>query len=411
MDADVPPARPRVAILGAGPIGLDAALGAAEAGFSFRVYEQAPTVAGHVRDWSHVRLFSPWDLDVSPRMRRALAGAGWTVPTGNACPTGAEFAREVLERVGGLPEIAPNLVLGTRVVAVGREGLLKHHEIATAARAARPFRLLLVDARGDEQVAHADVVLDCTGVWSRPNALGDGGIPAPGERALAHRIDHRIPDFAHEAEAWTGRRVLVVGGGHSAQTAIVALGALTAANPGTEVVWAVRGDGPLRSVPDGSDPLPERAAVEREAARIAEGRAPGFEVLRRAAVERLAADGERLAVTLRVDGEPRTVVADRVLALVGGVGDHDLYRQLQIHECYATSGPMKLSAALLGADSGADCLAAPSPGVETLRNPEPGFFILGVKSYGRNPTFLLRTGYEQVEQVMSLLAPHVEVPA
>ena len=88
-----------------------------------------------------------------------------------------------------------------------------------------------------------------------------------------------------------------------------------------------------------------------------------------------------------------------------------MYRQLQVHECYATSGPMKLSAALLSSSS-TDCLTQESQGADTLVNPEPDFFILGVKSYGRNTTFLLRVGWDQVEEVFGLLgSPSVAEPA
>ena len=88
------------------------------------------------------------------------------------------------------------------------------------------------------------------------------------------------------------------------------------------------------------------------------------------------------------------------LSLTGFSGDHRLYRQLQVHECWATTGPMKLAASLL-ASSSADCLEQTSHGAETLVNPEPGFFILGCKSYGSNSTYLMRLGWQQVEDVFS----------
>jgi hypothetical protein len=39
-----------------------------------------------------------------------------------------------------------------------------------------------------------------------------------------------------------------------------------------------------------------------------------------------------------------------------------------------------------------------------LSHPEPGFFTVGIKSYGRAPTFLLVTGYEQARSVAAALA-------
>jgi hypothetical protein len=151
------------------------------------------------------------------------------------------------------------------------------------------------------------------------------------------------------------------------------------------------------------DPLPERASLTRAAEELARGGSAAVSARLGHVTEALApAAGGRIAVTLR-NGAPEEVTVDRVLALNGGVGDFSIYRQLQVHECYATAAPMKLSAALLGA-AGADCLAQESHGAETLTNPEPGFFILGAKSYGRNSQFLMRIGWAQVDDVFGLLS-------
>jgi NADPH-dependent 2,4-dienoyl-CoA reductase/sulfur reductase-like enzyme len=394
--------RPHLAILGGGPVGLEAALAAAEAGWPFTVYEQAGSPGAAVAAWGHVRLFSPWDLDVSPRQRRALAAAGAEVPQGASCPTGRELVDRVLAPVAALPEIAPHLRLGTRVQAVGREGLIKHREIANPVRAARPFRLLVADA-GGERVEHADVVLDCTGTWGQPNRLGDGGIPAVGESALDGEIRRHLPDFAAEADAWSGRTVFLAGSGHSAQTAACALAEIAASHPGTWLLWAVKEPLPPEVA---DDPLPERARLRRRAGELAAGLSAAVEAVPGARVEGLRRNGGGVHVTLRrPDGGREELLADRILSLTGYVGDHGLHRQLQVHQCYATEGPMKLSAALLGAaGGGADCLAPAGHGVDVLKNPEPGFFLLGSKSYGRHSTFLMRAGWQQVDDVFGDLA-------
>ena len=168
------PALPRVAILGAGPVGLDAALAAADAGWPYTVYEMAGQVGGNVRRWAHVRLFTPWSMIVSERMARHLRAAGLRPPEDDdRCPTGAEVLAELLEPLAGLPEVAGNLACGTRVVGVGRDGLLKHEEIGTPARAARPFRIVLRQPDGGTTTVGASLVLDCTGTYSTPNAAGD----------------------------------------------------------------------------------------------------------------------------------------------------------------------------------------------------------------------------------------------
>ncbi|MEA2478870.1 MAG: hypothetical protein QOJ07_792, partial [Thermoleophilaceae bacterium] len=389
--------QPHVAILGAGPIGLEAALAVAERRWPFTVYEAAPTVAGHVREWGHVRLFTPWEMNVSGRMRAAL---GQEVPAASSgpLPTGDELADRVYEPVAALPALAGRVRLGARVLAVAREGLLKHEEIASAERGRRSFRLLVAGPEG-EAVEHADVVLDCTGTYGTPNSLGDGGIPAPGETALGDRVERHMPDLATAGPDWAGKRILLTGSGHSAQTAARDLAELARHAPGTEVVWAIRGgDRSFGAI--AGDALPARAELNAAAAGLAAGASAALRAHFGAVSERLSERGGRVAVTLR-NGSVGEIEVDRVLSLNGGVGDASIYRQLQVHECYATAAPMNLSAALLAqSGGGGDCLALAQPGPETLANPEPGFFILGAKSYGRNSQFLLRIGWQQVDDAL-----------
>jgi len=380
---------------------LEAALAAAELGWPFTVYEAGALPASHVRAWGHVRLFTPWSLNVSPRMASHLEAAGGVVPYGDECPTGDELCDRLLDPVASLPEVAPHIRFGSRVTSVGRRGLLKHEEIATAERAAQPFRLLVTGADGEEEIADADVVIDCTGTYSHPNTLGDGGIPAVGERRLDSRIRRTLPDVAAEEADWSGRTVLVVGAGHSAQTAVTDLAALARREPSTQIVWAVRATEPTWGAVEG-DTLPERAALVQRAQAMAEGAEPAVRLETGVVIEALAERDGQVAVTLR-NGSSNEVVVDKVLSLTGAVGDNTIYRQLQVHECYATAAPINLSAALLGSAAG-DCLQQESHGVDVLRNPEPGFFILGSKSYGRVNQFLLRIGAEQVDEVFSALA-------
>jgi len=394
---------PRIAILGAGPIGLEAALAAAERGLPFTVYEAAESVGGYVRRWGHVRAFTPWSMNVSERAERFLEAAGMEVPGGPGFPTGRQLVEDLLEPLASLPALASRLRLGSRVLALAREGLLKHEEIGSGRRALAPFRLLVAEPGGGERTETADVVIDCTGTYGHPNRLGDGGIPAPGEQAFEERIVRAIPDVVREADAWAGRTVLLTGAGHSAQTAARDLAALARQAPGTKVIWAIRSTAPTWGAVAG-DPLPERAALNAAAAQIAGGASDAIDVRTGAVTEALTGRDGRVVATLR-NGGREEVEVDRILALNGGVGDASLYRQLQVHECYATSGPMKLAAALLGeAGAGGDCLTQAAHGPETLVNPEPGFFILGSKSYGRNSQFLLRIGRQQVEDVVEMVA-------
>jgi thioredoxin reductase len=387
-----------IAILGAGPIGLEAALAAAARGHQPVVYEAHERVGGNVRRWGHVRMFTPWSWNVSPRARAAVPG----LPGGDALPTGDELAGQVLERLAQAPALAGRLRLGVRVVGVAREGLLKHEHIGGPERSGRPFRLLLRDRHGTETIERADAVIDATGTYGNPNRLGDGGIDAVNERAFEERIERWLPDVERRAAEWAGRTILLTGAGHSAQSAARALARFAAAAPGTRVVWAVRSPAPDWGAVPG-DPLPERAALARDAAALAAGASADVEVRPGRVTEALHERGGRMVVTLG-NGAGEEVEVDRVLALNGAVGDPALYRQLQVHECYATAGPMKLAAALLAeGGGGGDCLSIGQLGPDSLLTPEPGFFILGAKSYGRNSQFLLRTGWRQVDDLFGSL--------
>ncbi len=380
----------RIAILGAGPVGLEAALAGVARGDDVTVFEAADQVGGNVRSWAHVKTFTPWDMLSSPRVRAVL---GEAAPEGDALPTGGEIVARVLEPVARA--LAGRVRTATRVVAVAREGLLKHEEIGSDARAARPFRLLLAHADGSESFARADAVIDATGTYGHPNRLGDGGIDALGERAFEPRITRQLTPVD---PAWAGRTLLLTGAGASAQTAARDLAAFARDAPGTKVLWAVRAHSPdWGAIPD--DVLPARAALNAGSRALQHGASDAVRVIPGVVTEALRAADGRIAVTLR-NGAAEDVVVDHVVALNGGVGDASIYRQLQVHECYATLGPIRLAATLL-ASAGADCLTVGPSGPDVLLNPEPNFFILGAKSYGRNSQFLLRTGWQQVDDVFA----------
>jgi thioredoxin reductase len=395
----------RIAILGAGPIGLEAALYGRMLGHDVVIFEQGD-IAQAVQSWRHVRMFSPWSMNRSALGQRRVAEAGYPAPDPSHCPTGGEFADHYLLPLSRDPLLEGRLRLHSRIVEIGRAGLLKGDLIGQAGRTRYPFRLLL-DNRTGEHVEHADVVIDSSGTYSCPNAIGDGGIAAPGERWLGDRLVRHIPDVhGKDRGRFAGRRVLVVGSGYSAATTVVALAQLCQEAPQTEVLWAVRKEGPRPYDAIEGDTLPVREALIRAANDLARaGLSPAGAVrfLPGTVVDALSAEGHRLRVTLRHGDHWHEELCDEVVGLTGYGPDHTIYQELQIHECYASRGPMKLAASLLAAGGGGDCLAQPEMGHETLRNPEPRFFIIGNKSYGRNSTFLLRHGHGQVRSVYALL--------
>ncbi len=398
---------PRVAILGAGPIGLEAALAAVEAGGSVVLFERG-LAGAHVRTWGHVRMFSPWRMNVSARGLRALAAAdpSFTPPPADACPTGQELVECYLRPLADLPAVKSVLRMHHEVLSVAREGIGKHEAIGSQSRAAHPFRILVRDDEGRLAVHYADVVLDTTGVYGQPQPAGSGGIAAPGEAAAADRIAYGVVDVAGaQREDYLGRRTLVVGGGHTAATAVIELGNLAAEAANTSVVWVRRTRKVFPSSPD--DPLPARRALEAEANRLLTAGEPWLTVRDEAEVHAIERRRTALAVTLCTPDENIEIEVERIIAATGFRPDRELYRELEVHECYASAAPMKLAMALLESGT-ADCLSTTATGVDELRNPEPNFFIIGAKSYGRTPTFLLRTGRRQVEDVLAASGIAVE---
>lgn len=412
IDANLKPLADRsIAVIGAGPIGLEAALYATALGAQVRVYERG-AVAQHVAEWGHIELFTPFGMNHTPLGRRALEAVGYELPTDDASQTGADWRERYLLPLAERTGVAPGLTLGSQVVTVGRAGVLKSEHIGDGVRAERPFRLLIATPDG-ERYEEANVVLDCTGSWGNPNWMGRGGVPALGERDARERIAYYPVDVAgKDRDRYAGRNTLLIGDGLSAATTAVALAGLAEGAPGTRMVWATRGVGPMPIQPIADDPLIRRAALTEAANRVATRAAPGVEWQPGTEVAAIRAmdDGGFEVVLTSAGGETRNAF-DRVIANVGYEPDDSIYRELQVHECYASRAPMKLAASLLtaSADAGGDCLKLGGFGPEVLVNPEPGFFILGMKSYGRNSAFLLSTGYEQVRDVFRLVTGQAEL--
>lgn len=386
----------RLAIIGGGPIGIEAAVYAEDHGWEPRVYER-DVVGANVRRWGHVRFFSPWSLN---RSAWGEARVDSTEPIElNGFPTGEEYVENYLSKLAQTLEEPPRE--GVWVEAIGRRDALKGDFIGSKSRKAGPF-LLRVVSEGAASFEEADVVVDATGVYGQPSNLGPGGLPAIGEVNGERFIEHHIPDLAGEdGSLYANSRVLVIGAGHSAVTSLRGLHDLRADYPETEIVWLRRSaDAPYERFEN--DPLPERdrlGAFGNQAARgLIDGIAPRVGMH----VWRIEARDDGLQVTLR-DGEREEILeVDRIVANVGYRPNLSLNRELQVHQCYASEGPMKLAATLLG-QSGGDCLEATSSGVETLMNPEPDYFVLGHKSYGRNSAFLLKVGFTQIEELFSHL--------
>jgi FAD dependent oxidoreductase len=383
-----------VAVIGAGPVGLAAAAHLASRGIEPLVLEAGDAVGASVRAWGHVRVFSPWEYNIDPIAAGLLAEAGWDAPDATAYPTGSDIVERYLEPLAALPSIAPALHFDARVVAVTRHGIDK---LKDSGRDEAPFELV-VEEHGEERRYLASAVIDASGTWTRPNPLGAGGVPAQGERAAAGRIAYGIPDvLGADRERYAGRRVLVVGSGHSAFNAILDLVTLHDSEPATEVVWAIRGAAPGRKYGGGGDDqLPARGALgETVRALVDDGSVElvgGFQARRVSLVDdRVVVADEDVAIT-----------ADEIIASTGFRPDLALLGELRLDLDDRVEAARAL--APLIDPNVHSCGSVPPHGVDELSHPDEGVFMVGMKSYGRAPTFLLLTGYEQVRSVVAALA-------
>jgi thioredoxin reductase len=403
------PARNTLAIIGAGPIGLEAALAALAAGFDVHLFERGE-VGDHVRAWGHVQLFTPWRMNLGPVSKAHLERGGWKAPDAEQCPTGAEYVEQYLEPLGGLADFGTRLHRHSQVVHVSRQGKLKSEG---EGRREHPFRLMVRDPGGRESYLHAFAIIDASGVYGQPGWAGDGGIPARGETYLAPQMSYHLDDvLGIRRTRYAGRKTLVIGAGASAMTLVVNLARLADEAPETSVVWATRGEAAAvaRGFPD--DPLPERRALHERARALAAGSHPRVSHVGGIRVEGLEFNSatHRYKAQLAVDERMHPVECDQILVACGYGPDNSIYRELRIHECYGSRAPMKLATALEGAGA-SDCLDTPAFGADVLANPEPDFYILGNKSYGRNPNFLIETGFKQVAEVVAKFAERLQVGA
>ena len=381
-----------VVVIGAGPVGLAAAAHLAERGISFTVLEAGDTPAAAVRQWGHIRIFSPWRYDIDAAAARLLSDAGWIRPDDDKLPTGAQLADDYLQPLADLPAIKSNIRYGARVTAVTRLGL---DRLRTAGRDTTPFLIRLTT--GEDILA--GTVIDAAGTWDTPNLLGASGIPARGELDAAAFLEPALPDvLGADRHRLAGRRVLVVGAGYSAANTLLLLADLAAQEPGTTVTWAIRATSPARTYGgETADALPARGAlgtVLRE--HVDAGR---ITLITGFSVDALTpqADGG-----IGVSDGTRTVVADRIVSATGFRPDHSITAELRL-DLDPIMGATRALAPLIDPNEHS-CGTVPPHGVDELTHPEPGYYAIGAKSYGRAPTFLLATGYEQARSVVAALA-------
>ncbi|WP_306364079.1 FAD-dependent oxidoreductase [Nocardia sp. CC227C] len=386
-----------VVVVGAGPIGLAAAAELRERGLRPLVLERGERAGAAVTEWNHVRLFSRWGELIAPAGRRLLETTGWTAPDPETYPTGQDWAHDYLIPLADA--LGDKVVrLGVEVVGVTRRG---RDRVVDAGRDTEPLVVRLRTADGGEERVTARAVIDASGTWTGPNPLGGDGLPALGEAAAAEAISYRVPDLndPRERAHHAGAHTVIAGSGHSALTAIVALAELAKDDPDTRLTWVLRrgevgdtfGGGAADQLPArGALGLRAKAAVEAGLLRLVTG-------FRTATVE---SDGGRIALT--AESGARVEGVDRVVALTGFRPVLSWLSEIRLGLDPVLEAPVRLAPLI---DPNVHSCGTVYPhGAAELSHPEPGFYLAGMKSYGRAPTFLALTGYEQVRSIAAEIA-------
>lgn len=384
-----------VVIIGAGPVGLAAAAHALARKLTPRVFEAGAAAGAGIRRWGHVRMFSPWKFNVDTASVAILERYGWIMPDGDSYPTGHELVDHYLEPLAGTDDLARSITFNTRVVAVAR---LDHDLMKDGARETAPYVVRVAGPDGEQDLL-AQAVIDASGTIDTPGALGASGLPAIGERAAAGRIFYGIPDvLGHDRTRYAGQRVLVVGSGHSALNALLDLTHLATDDPQTRVTWAIRRPAPGQLLGGGRrDQLEERGKLgTRVRALLDAGRVQlvtGFHL------DRLTPFPDGIVASA---GSRQLEPVDQVIAATGFRPDWSVLAEVRLDLDAAVQSPRALAPLI---DPNVHSCGTVRPhGAEELKHPDANVFAIGMKSYGRAPTFLMLTGYEQARSVVAAIA-------
>lgn len=393
----------KIAIIGAGPIGLAAAAHLVEKEIPFTVFEMGSSIGNNIASWSHVKLFSPWQYNLDKAAVRLLAQTDWKSPDLEALHTGKDFLESYLNPLAELSSIKPNIQLNAKVVAITRRGIDK---MKTAQRDNTQFELR-VEINGHTEIVHADGIIDAAGTWNQPNPIGSGGIPAIGESEHAQFITRGIPDIGSIGAAqYSGKSLMVIGSGHSAINTLLDLADLQYSHPKTKLHWILRKKN-LAKVYGGqeNDGFAARGALGiRLQGLVESGRltihTPFY-------VQRVDKADDKINIEGLKDGKTTTIKGiDRIISNTGSRPNLDMLRELRVDLDSSLDSVFDLAPLI---DPNIHSCGTVRPhGEKELRHPEKNFYIVGSKSYGRAPTFLLATGYEQVRSIVAYLVGDLE---
>jgi thioredoxin reductase len=388
-----------VVVIGAGPQGLAAAAHLLERGLEPLVLEAGSGPGHAVSEWGHVRLFSPWSELVDQAAVRLLEPSGWSAP-GAGYPTGSDWVERYLAPLAAA--LGDRVRYDANVVGVSRRG---RDRLVDAGRAEQPFTIHVLGSDGVESRLDARAVIDASGTWTQPNPAGADGLPALGERAAADAITYQVPSFS-QLDRYAARHTVVVGSGHSALTAIIELAEVARSRPGTRITWALRRGVVGNTFGGGAaDELPQRGALGVRAKQAVD--AGLVEVVTGFRVEQIKRSSEGV-VLVSEDGRSLRA-ADQVVVLTGFRPDLSFLTEMRLELDSTLQAPVRMAVEI---DPNIhSCGSVGATGAKDLAHPEPDLYLVGMKSYGRAPTFLAMTGYEQVRSVVAELAGDHEAAA
>lgn len=401
-----------VAIIGAGPVGLAAAAHLVRKGVPFIIFESGREIGANILEWGHVKMFSPWKYNIDKAARELLENAGWKSPVDDSLPTGSQLVNEYLKPLSQLPEIKGHIMLNANVVGISRKGIdkLKNHN-----RDEAPFQLY-IEVEEDTKVIEAKSIIDASGTWKNPNPSLSNGLWTKAERNLKDKIFYGIPNVPEMEQRYANKNIVIVGGGHSAINAILDVANLKEKYPETSIYWVLRKKN-VASVYGGqeNDQLPARGELGIRIQKLVESEK--INVITPFYISQLQIDGDQINVVGELNGEAYSVSnIDEMIVSTGFRPDTSFLGEIRLNLDEAVES-VKALAPLIDPNVHS-CGTVRPHGEAELRQPEKDFYVVGMKSYGRAPTFLLATGYEQVRSVVAYMTGdakgarevHLELP-
>ncbi len=388
-----------IAIIGGGPIGLAAAAHLIKQNLSFIMFEAGYSVGQNMLSWSHVRVFSPWKYNIDSVAKELLLQTDWKEPNKNKLPTGKELVEDYFRPLANLPSVKPYIHLNSKVLSIGRKGLDK---MKTWGREDKPFSIK-VEEKGTINYYEAQAVIDATGTWNQPNPIGSGGVYAEGEQELKNHIFYGIPNVkANHLKRYKNKNIVVVGGGHSAINALLDLADVQKQYPETQLNWVLRKDN-MDKVYGGKndDTLEARGALGIRIEQLVHS--GKLKVYTPFYILKLTKNDNGIQIEGDLNGSVKTIQnIDEIISNTGSRPNLDMIREIRINLDSSIESVSNLAEMI---DPNIHSCGTVKPhGEKELRHPEKNFYILGSKSYGRAPTFLMATGYEQVRSIIAYMS-------